>query len=283
LTDIVKTILVNGDVHGGSPYAVCDEEGVMVPVGNEMNQVLPNKGQLKMYYDYWLKMEESAEEFSVDLVIDLADAIDGTDYYGCGSGVMSSMLDAQLDLTERLYKPIVKGRDYVGCSGSPYHQSRDMQSHRNLKDRLSKYARKAAFVGSAGILTIPEIDKKLLIAHKASNAMLYTATMMDRELTYQKVAEANEQLPDIAYRITAHLHKAMHLDNGRQHYLQNPCWKSWYCIKNSTQLIGRRQTDIGWSIIQFDAEGRSTVKLFVYNSPNIAIRELTIYPPFSIP
>ena len=275
MTDIIRSLLVVGDVHGGSPYAVCDEEGVGIPVGNEVNYVMPNKGQLELY-EYWKYMLKMAEQFNVDTVIDLADAIDGTDYYNCGQGVMTSVLDSQIELTTRLYKPVVKGRKFVGCSGSPYHQSKDMKSHKTLCDNLSKYAEETLFVGAAGLLTIPEINKRLLIAHKASNAMLYTATMLDRELTYQKVAEANKQLPDIHYRITAHLHKAMHLDNGYQHYLQNPCWKSWYPIKNSTQLIGRRQTDIGFSIIEFDTAGRSSVKLFVWPSPNIAIKEAVL-------
>ncbi len=275
MSTIVRSVLVVGDIHGGSPYSVCDEEGIALPFGNEVNYVTPSEGQLELY-EHWKYMIEIADILNVDTVIDLADAVDGVDYYNSGQGVMTSILDSQLELTTRLYKPVVKGRRFIGCSGSPYHQSRDMKIHKQLASNLSKYADSTEFVGSAGILTIEEIDKKLLIAHKASNAMLYTATMLDRELTYQKVAEANEQLPGIDYRITAHLHKAMHLDNGRQHYIQNPCWKSWYPIKNSTQLIGRRQTDIGWAVIMFDEEGRSTVKLFVYNSPNIAIRELSI-------
>jgi len=275
MTDTIRSILVVGDVHGGSPYAGCDEEGITIPYGNEAIHISPSKGQLEIY-EKWKHMERMAEEFNVDTVIDLADAVDGVDYYNSGSGVMTSVLDSQLELTTRLYKPIVKNRNFVGCSGSPYHQSKDTKIHMRLAEKLEKYANKTAFVGVAGLLTIPEINRNLLIAHKASNAMLYTATMLDRELTYQKVAEANDQMPEIHYRITAHLHKAMHLDNGRQHYLQNPCWKAWYPIKGSTKLVGRMQTDIGFSIIEFDAAGRSSVKLFVWSSPNIAIRELSI-------
>ena len=275
MTDIVRSILVVGDIHGGSPYSVCDEEGITVPYGNESIEIKPNKGQLELY-EKWKYMEEAAEEFNVDTVIDLADAMDGVDYYNSGQGVMTSVLDSQVELTTRLYKPIVKNRVFVGCSGSPYHQSRDTKLHLRLSEKLEKYAKSTTFVGVAGLLTVPEVDKKLLIAHKSSNAMLYTATMLDRELIYQKVSEANRQLPEIDYRITAHLHKAMYLDNGRQHYLQSPCWKSWYPIKGSTKLIGRMQTDIGFSIIEFDSTGRSSTKLFVWNSPNIAIREMTI-------
>jgi hypothetical protein len=275
MTDTIRSILFVGDVHGGSPYSVCDEEGIALPFGNEVNYVTPNEGQLKIY-EYWKYMIEMADRFNVDTVIDLADAIDGIDYKGYGQGVMTTLLDSQTELVTRLYKPVVKGRKFIGCSGSPYHQSRDTRSHLRLCEKLEKYADETLFVGVAGLLTIPEINKNILVAHKASNAMLYTATMLDRELIYQKVAEANKQLPDIHYRVTAHLHKAMHLDNGYQHYLQNPCWKSWYPIKNSTQLIGRRQTDIGFSIVEFDTAGRSTVKLFVWPSPNIAVKEVIL-------
>lgn len=263
------------DVHGGSPYSVCDEEGLTVPYGNEAIQIKPNKGQLELY-THWEYMIKMADEFNVDTVLDLADAMDGVDYKNNGQGVMTTVLDSQVELTTRLYKPVVKGRKFYGCSGSPYHESQDTQLHLRLAEKLEKYAEQSTFVGVVGLLTIPEINKRLMMSHKDGNAMLYTATKNDRELIYQKVAEANEQLPEIHYRISAHLHKAMHLDNGRQHYLQNPCWKTWYPIKGSTQLIGRMQTDIGFSIIQFDSAGRSTVKLFVWSSPNIAIKEIDL-------
>lgn len=275
MTDTVRSILLVGDVHGGSPYAVCDEEGITVPYGNEAIHVSPCKGQLELY-ELWKQMERDAEEFNVDTVIDLADAIDGVDYYNSGQGVMTSVLDSQLDLTARLYKPIVKDRIFIGTSGSPYHQSKDTRTHLRLCEKLDKYAYETHFMGVVGLITIKDVGKRLMVSHKDGNAMLYTATKNDRELIYQKVAEANGQLPYIHTRVTAHLHKAMHLDNGRQHYIQSPCWKSWYPIKGSTQLIGRRMTDVGYVIMTFDSLGRSTVKMFVENSPNIAIKELSI-------
>jgi len=275
MTDIVRSILLLSDIHAGSPYAVCDEEGIAVPYGNEANYIKPNEGQLEIY-DKWLYMQETCDELGVDTVINLADAMDGADEKNSGRGVMTSVLDSQIDLAERLLEPVVKGRKYVSCSGSQYHQSLDTKIHKVLSDRLEKHASMCEFVGVAGLLTIPEVDRRLLIAHKSSNAMLYTATMLDRELVYQKVAEANKQLPVIHYRITGHLHKAMSVDNGYQHYVQAPCWKTWYPLKGSTKLIGRMQTDIGWAIIQFDEIGRSSVKLFVYASPNIGIREVVL-------
>lgn len=275
MTEIIRTILCLSDMHAGSPYAVCDEAGITVDYGNEAIQINPNKGQLELYKK-WEYMIQICDKLNVDTVINLADAMDGSDVKNSGQGVMTSVLDAQVDLAARLLEPVVKDRKYVSCSGSPYHQSQDTKLHLRLCEKLEKHAIESTFVGVAGLLTVPEVNKRLLIAHKASNAMLYTATMLDRELIYQKVAEANNQLPEIHYRITGHLHKAQHVDNGYQHALQCPCWKTWYPIKGSTRLIGRMQTDVGWAIIQFDAAGRSVVKLFVYPSPNIAIKETVL-------
>ena len=275
MTEQIRSLLLLSDIHAGSPYAVCDDVGIPIQVGNEVNWVFPNKSQLEMYKK-WVYMGSVADKFNVDTVINLADAIDGANYKECGRRLMTSELDAQKDLAVRLLKPIVKDRIYVGCSGSPYHQSQDTKIHKTIADDLRDSAKNVLFVGVAGLLTIPEVNKRLLIAHKASNAMLYTATMLDRELIYQKVAEANKQLPEIHYRITGHLHKCMHLDNGYQHYMQLPCWKTWYPIQGSTKLVGRMQTDIGFTILMFDEAGRSTVKNFVWPSPNIAIKEATI-------
>lgn len=272
MSENIRNILLIADIHAGSPYAICDEEGIGIVFGNEVNYVKPNKGQLELY-KHWMYMSKIADNFNVDTVINLGDTVDGADYRGGGQGVMTAIIDSQVDLATRLLSRLVKNRGYVSVSASPYHSSRDTKSELAVTIKLDKYAKNTLFVGAAGLLTIPEVNKKLLVAHKSSNAMLYTATMLDRELIYQKVAEANNQLPNIHYRITAHLHKAMHLDNGYQHYVQTPCWKTWYPIKNSTQLIGRRQSDIGWAIISFDEAGRSVVKLFVYPSPNIAIKE----------
>jgi len=275
MTEQIRSFLLLSDMHAGSPYAVCDELGIPVKVGDEVNWVFPNQKQLELY-KIWRFMQRMADEFNVDTVVNLADAVDGVNYYEGGRRLMTAEIDAQRELAARLLNPVVKDRTYVGCSGTPYHQSRDSQTHNDLSKDLKDSAKKTVFVGVVGILTVPEVNKKILISHQASNAMLYTATMLDRELIYQKVAEANKQLPEIHYRITGHLHKCMHLDNGYQHYIQLPCWKTWYPIKGSTRLIGRMQTDIGFTILTFDEAGRSTVKNFVWPSPNIAIKEAVI-------
>lgn len=273
--EVKRSVLVLGDIHAGSPYAVCDENPVSINVGNEVNLVYPNEGQLELY-EHWKYMVKMADKFSCDTVINVGDTIDGGNVYEGGRNMMTPDIEHQKDLAVRLLKPLVAGRKYVCCSPSQYHNSWDSKAERQIAQRVEGVAESSLYVGVAGILTLPEVNRRLLVAHKASNAMLYTATMLDRELIYQKVAEANNQLPEIHYRITGHLHKAMHLDNGRQHYLQTPCWKAYYSIKNSTQLIGRYQTDIGFAVVLFDGEGRSSVKLFVYESPNIAIREAVL-------
>lgn len=268
----IRSLLLLSDIHAGSPYAVSDEIGVIVKVGNEINQTLPNKGQLELY-KHWKYMGTIADKFNVDTIINLADTVDGCNPAECGRRLMTSEIDAQKDLALRLLEPVVEGRKYVSCSGSPYHESLDTNVHRDISQRLESVAEECLFVGVSGILTLPEINKKLHVAHKASNAMLYTATMADRELIYWNVAEARQQLPHIDWMVRGHLHKFYHLDNGREHFIQLPCWKTWYPIKNSTRMIGRYQTDIGFSILQFDEAGRSTLKNFVYQAPNIAIRE----------
>lgn len=275
MSEYIRSFLLLSDVHAGSPYAVCDENPLRIPVGKEFNEVYPNKGQLELYKS-WQYMEAMANKFQVDTVINLSDTIDGANYKECGRRLMTPELDAQKDLAVRLLNPIVRNRKYVSCSGSPYHESQDTQIHRDISFRLEASAKECLFVGVTGNLTLPEINKRINIAHKASSAMLYTATMADRELIYWNVANARNQLPDIDYMIRGHLHKFYHLDNGREHFIQLPCWKTWYPIRNSTRMIGRYQTDIGFCILLFDEAGHSTLKNFIYPSPNIGIMEAVL-------
>lgn len=275
MTESIRSLLLISDIHAGSPYAVSDDKPLLIKVGNEVNEVYPNRGQLKLY-KHWQHMERMADKFNVDTVVNLAEAIDGTNYKEGGRRLMTADLDAQKDLAVRLLAPIVKDRKYVSCSGSPYHESQDTKVHRDISYRLEKHAKECLFVGVTGILTLPVINKKISIAHKASSAMLYTATMADRELIYWNVAEARNQLPHVDWVIRGHLHKFYHLDNGREHFLQLAAWKTWYPIQNSTRMIGRYQTDIGFSILLFDEAGHSTLKNFIYQAPNIAIMEAVL-------
>jgi len=275
LTDYVRSLLCLSDIHAGSPFVVCDEDPILIDVGNEINEVYPNKGQLKIY-ERWEHMLEMADQFNVDTVINLADTCDGCNVKEGGRGLMTAELDAQKDLAVRLLAPLVRGRQFITCTGSIYHQSLDTKIHKDIAERLSHIATKSTFIGVTANLTIPEVNRKINVAHKASSAMLYTATMADREIIYWNVAEAKQQLPHVDWIIRGHLHKFYHLDTGREHFLQLGCWKSWYPIKNSTRMMGRFQTDIGWSIILFDEEGRTDVKNFIYPAPNIGIKNLTL-------
>jgi len=275
LTDAIRSILIISDIHAGSPYSVCTRAGIPVDVGNEVNWVMPNKLQHELH-SKWEYMVTIADNFNVDTVFNLGDTIDGADYKNGGQGVMTPIIDAQVELASELLKPVVKDRKYVSVSSSPYHSSRDTKSELAVTKELRGYAEETMFLGVTGIVTIPEINKKINLAHKASNAMLYTATMADRELIYWNVAAAREQLPKIDWIIRGHLHKFYHLDNGCEHFLQSACWKSWYPIKSSTNMIGRYQTDIGFSVLQFDEAGRSNLRNFIYPSPNIAIKEVDV-------
>jgi len=275
MSEYIRSLLCLSDVHAGSPYAVSDENPILIDAGNEVNEVYPNKGQLKIY-ERWKYMLKMADKFDVDTVINLADTCDGCNPAEGGRRLMTAEIDAQKDLAIRLLHPLVEGRRFITCTGSVYHQSLDTKIHKDIAHRLENTAEKSEFVGVTSDLVIPEINKRINIAHKASSAMLYTATMADREIIYWNVAEAKKQLPKVDWIIRGHLHKFYHLDTGREHFVQLGCWKTWHPIKNSTKMIGRLQPDIGWTIILFDEEGHSDIKNFIYSAPNIAIKQINL-------
>jgi hypothetical protein len=268
LENIVRSNLLIADIHAGSYYAPAGRKKITTKDGG-YHPAMKNRGQ-KTLFKIWNKMLGIADEFHVDTVFIVGDVGDGCNPKERGKGEMTTDMDVQRLMAVDLLKPLVTGRKVHTFSGSPYHQSIDMSFHNTLADNLRDYAKESRFHGVIGNLAMKPSKLQFQVSHKVSNAMLYTATMLDREHVYQKFREAiDKEFPRIDIKISAHLHHFRHIDFGYMRVVQLPAWKAWYPIQKSTRLYGKVQPDIGFVIILIDDNNRSFILPFLWTAPRI--------------
>jgi len=265
--DTARVLGVFADVHAGTYLAVAGENRVKTH-GGLYDPRMRNEGQLEIY-GRWAQALEVCDEFDVDTVLLLGDLTDGTNRVESGYGQISTDLEMQKDMALDLLKPLCEDRVVHVTNGSIYHESMDTKIHRQIAHRLEDGAEEVHFHGFAASLDLKGTDKNFIFGHEWTSAMLYTATMLDREHIYMKYAEALGKIPHFDYALGGHLHKFYHIDTGFMHLICVPGWKSWYPYKGKLRLYGRMQPDIGFVIIIIDDKNRSYVKPFVWNAPHI--------------
>lgn len=270
LDNIERSVALVSDTHVWSDYALVSREPVYNQKGNMFNppEVL-NKGQ-KTIQSYWYDMFiPTALNFNVDTVIHFGDAIQGCNPREGGVDCLSPDLDYQKQDFVNLMKPLVKDRIYHQFSGTMYHESLDTKIHRDVVDQLHPYCEKAHFHGKFANIKLKGTEKILNCAHAATSALIYPGTVIDRELTFAKVAAAEGRIPKPDYLIRGHLHRYLHLDYPDIHGVQLPGWMAWYPLGDKVRLYGRTQPDIGWVLLLVDKMNRSLLLHFIYPTPNI--------------
>ena len=219
-----------------------------------------NSGQ-EIIWRAWKMFADVCNKWDVDTVINLADACSGINWAEGGRDTYDTSLEVQMDAAVEALKLLVKDRVYHGISGSAYHESRDTQIHRTIARRMESEcgASESHFHGVIANLALKHTNRTMNVAHKATNAQIYRASIMDRETFFMRLAEAEGKLHHFDYIVRGHLHTYFHLDISDQHIIQNPCWQAYYTIKGSTRLYGRMQPDIGGVILFIDNKDRTTI------------------------
>lgn len=222
--------------------------------------VMRNTGQ-EVIWRGWKMFAEMCDKWGVDTVINLADACSGLNFKEGGKDTYDTNLETQMDAAVEGLKLLVKNRVYHGISGSPYHESRDTQVHRQIAKRMETEcdAAESHFHGVIANLELEHTNKTVNIAHKATNAQIYRTMILDRESLFMDAAEAHNKLPRFDIVLRGHLHTYFHLDFPHQHVIQCPCWQAYYTIKGSARFYGRAQPDIGGLILFIDNKDRTTL------------------------
>jgi len=258
------------DIHAGSYFSVWPRDDIITGEGNNLTNSI-NDGQ-RTLQEYWYdKLIPVAKRFKVDTVMNAADACDGTNRKEGGGRSITPDLDYQKRAAVALLKPVVKGRNYHAVSGSPYHESWDTKIHKQIVEDLRGTAKSSSYHGMLLVGKLMGTNKHINFAHAATSAMIYSATVLDRERIFLKAAEGMGKLDySTDYFVRGHLHHYFHLDYPDMHIVQLPCWKSHYSFGGKVRLYGKHQPDIGATILLIDKDDRTFMLHFIYPAPKIS-------------
>jgi len=270
LDNIARSLLLLSDTHVWSDYALVSREPVYNQDRRHLNPSETLSDGQKVIQSYWYeKMLPTADDFNVDTVIHFSDAIQGANPKEGGVSSISPDMDYQKEDFVNLMKPLISEREYHQFSGTLYHEALSVRIHRDLTDKLRPYCKKARFHNKFANLRIKGTTKLMNCAHAATSALIYPAAVLDRELTFAKVAVAEGRIPRPDYLVRGHLHKYIHLDYVDIHGIQLPGWQAWYPLGDKVRLYGRTQPDIGFCILLIDKQNRTVLLHFCYPTPNI--------------
>jgi len=258
------------DTHVWSDFALVSREPVYNETGRWLNppEVL-SEGQ-KLIQSHWYdKFIPICDTFNVDTILHFSDAIQGCNPKEGGISSISPNMDYQKEDFVNLMKPLVKDRIYHQFSGTKYHEALSVRIHKDLVDKLEPYCKKATFHGKFANIKLEGTDKILNCAHAATSALIYPATVIDREMTFIKMAVAEGRIPRPHYIIRGHLHRYLHIDYPDMHGIQLPGWQAWYPLGDKIRLYGRTQPDIGGVLLLIDKQNRTILLHFLYRTPNI--------------
>ncbi len=257
-----------GDLHSGSDKAVCDNHPVFLK--GEAQVYVPemrSKGQ-KELYKLWTQMVKQFEEEEVDTLIINGDCFEETAPWDQGRSTMVSTVDVQKQMAVNLLQPLAETVDRIHVfSGTPVHESSDSRTHAELAKELEAFCKNVQFHGFIRNIRMKPTPTVFNIAHKATNAAIYTATVLDRESLFAMAAETQNKLPRFHVMVRHHLHGYLYLDNGYHHIIQGPAWKCWFPMKGAARLFGKMQPDIGYVLVKCYEDGAIEVRRKIWTSP----------------
>jgi len=214
--------------------------------------VIPAKHQ-NILLDYWRDFWGCQEARSADLVLNLAESIEGTNRKEFGANLITSNIDIQCNAFVALLKPHIEGRTYIGLRGSGYHTSLDTDAEEHIANLLG-----GQFAGDIANLKIKGTGHVLWATHKAGDAMLYRSTMLDRNSLYFSAIKSRiGEDPDII--LYGHHHKSFRVDTETRINMIAPSWKFWHPIKGAAKFAYTQPT-IGGLIIKFP-ENRGQIEV----------------------
>jgi len=240
---IKKAIAIISDTHFGAKHALFPKEfetnsGVMMRGSKSQVQI----------YEHWKFFIEKCKEFNVDTVIHCGDILHGINKKS--KTTLFNRFDDEIELAVEMLGEIANNRKIFAVIGSQFHESIEFEIGKTIMDRLD-----GTFLGYVGNIEIGFCNKTLNIGHSSGSPLIYSATVMDREMLFYKLAEAKGMVKKADWIIRGHLHSYYHQDSSKIHTLLAPCWCGYEPIKD-IKLYGKRQPDIGGVILGIDMYGR---------------------------
>lgn len=195
---------------------------------------------------YWKDYWTSPEVEECDIILNLAESIEGKNKKEYGRSLITPNIDTQCAAFVALLGPHIKGRKYIGLRGSGYHTSEDTDAEQHIAQMFN-----GDFSGDIANLKMNGTGHVVWATHKAGDAMMYRSTMLDRNSLYFSAIKSRiSEDPDII--VYGHHHKHFRVDTETRINLIAPCWKFWHPIKGAAKFAYTQPT-IGGLVIQFPA------------------------------
>jgi len=253
------------DIHGGETRAITldkfeTEEGQMI---------VPNKIQ-KILRKLWFRNIELFKKYAVQYIFVIGDAFGGANPAESGAFIMMNKPD-QVKLTAELLKEVWLGCDkkpiFFIWSGTQYHESRrgEQNMHEQLVTMLNAkgipaiYMENISYIelfGGKDARTGKERTRRIFVAHEAPTGLVYTATLMSRDISWASESEATGSSLPVDAIIRGHLHHWLHVDHSGKHAVQLPCWLAHVPYKQTIKYFFKLQPTLGGAIMLMDEYGR---------------------------
>jgi hypothetical protein len=225
----MPNIIVISDIHVGHPAAVWPKQYKTA----QDNIILPNKAQ-KVMLDYWNDFFGQPDAKSAEYILNLDESVEGYNKKEHGRDIMTTNLNEQIGAFNQLLEPHIKGRKYICVDGSRYHGSEDT----SIAEIICK-GFNGEYFGALANWEVKGTGKIIHATHKASGAMLYKATALDRRSLYMSA--------DVM--LSGHIHQYFRVDTMTRINITAPCWKWWHPIKTA-ESYPFSQPSVGGLIIK---------------------------------
>ena len=180
-----RRIAFISDTHIGSEYALCPKQWTN-PKGTT---ILSNPGQL-IFLDYFKQFTNRCDELDVDTVFHLGDIMHGQNHKELGADLMTTDMNVQKLMSKEVLSPIFKGRKGGFVGGSGYHQGAGKAN--SPEQDLFEMIRldgspEVRWFGPVANVKIDPFDKMWHIQHGESAAIIYQATVLERDQNFMKI------------------------------------------------------------------------------------------------
>lgn len=229
-------IAVISDIHVGHKAAMWPDNYTDI----DGKHIEPSRTQ-KILNQYWHDFWTCPEAKDAEYVLNLAESLEGNNRKEYGHGLVEGDLDLQAEAFVYAIKNYIKGKKYIGLTGSGYHGSLDSQVESGIATRLRAEGINAECLGDIANLKFKETGHIIWATHKGGDAMLYRSTMLDRNSLYFSAIKSKlQEDPDML--LYGHHHKFFRVDTESRINIMAPTWKFWHPIKGAAKFAYTQPT-----------------------------------------
>lgn len=256
----------------------------------EGNRPGMNEGQ-HLLWEYFQDVGKEAERRKVDLILQLDDIVDGSNYFSRGRGLMTPDLNIQATVAGMMFEDAILSRNpnvqIYSVTGSKYHHSQDYDLTSHMMDNLRRYLKDHRDQDLKGDpvhhypqgfknlgVKAGETQASIFFRHGTSQAFIYMAQMLQRESWSAARAVYEGKVPNVDLILMGHNHTWLSISQARPQIALCPCWKTVDVYLGKKRYFNY-QPDIGCAF--FKVTERKLHPLRV--SANIEVDAVLYRPP----